>query len=147
MRISDWSSDVCSSDLAKSPMIEDDGRIIIESGAIAEHIIERYGNGRLAPAPGTQAHERYRQWLYFAVSSGMNPIMIKVYARAFGLGGNPIDQAADGQLAQVLSYMDDALSRAPYLVDDSFSAADIQMSFIPENARTLVPIEIGRAHV
>src|SRR3546814_942460 len=98
MRISDWSSDVCSSDLAKSPMIEDDGRIIIESGAIAEHIIERYGNGRLAPAPGTQAHERYRQWLYFAVSSGMNPIMIKVYARAFGLGGDPIDQADDGQL-------------------------------------------------
>src|SRR3546814_10024945 len=41
--------------VAKSPMIEDDGRIIIESGAIAEHIIERYGNGRLAPAPGTQA--------------------------------------------------------------------------------------------
>src|SRR3546814_644223 len=126
--------------VAKSPMIEDDGRIIIESGAIAEHIIERYGNGRLAPAPGTQAHERYRQWLYFAVSSGMNPIMIKVYARAFGLGGDPIDQAADGQLAQVLSHMDDVLSRAPYLVDDSFSAADIQMSFIPENAKTLVPI-------
>src|SRR3546814_5315639 len=66
--------------------------------------------------------------------------MIKVYARAFGLGGDPIDQAADGQLAQVLSYMDDVLSRAPYLVDDSFSAADIQMSFIPENAQTLVPI-------
>src|SRR3546814_3795152 len=36
--------------------------------------------------------------------------------------------------------MDDVLSRAPYLVDDSFSAADIQMSFIPENAQTLVPI-------
>src|SRR3546814_15320787 len=66
--------------------------------------------------------------------------MIKVYARAFGLGGDPIDQAADGQLAQVLSYMDDVLSRAPYLVADSFSAADIQMSFIPENAQTLVPI-------
>src|SRR3546814_9415875 len=85
--------------VAKSPMIEDDGRIVIESGAIAEHIIERYGNGRLAPAPGTQAHERYRQWLYFAVSSGMNPIMIKVYARAFGLGGDPIDQAADPMAA------------------------------------------------
>src|SRR3546814_9689956 len=136
MRISDWSSDVCSSDLAKSPMIEDDGRIIIESGAIAEHIIERYGNGRLAPAPGTQAHERYRQWLYFAVSSGMNPIMIKVYARAFGLGGDPIDHAADGQLAQVLSFVDDVLSPAPYLVDDSFSAADIPVRFIPEKERT-----------
>src|SRR3546814_5933584 len=32
------------------------------------------------------------------------------------------------------------LFRSPYLVDDSSSAADIQMSFIPENAQTLVPI-------
>src|SRR3546814_3266026 len=68
--------------VAKSPMIEDDGRIIIESGAIAEPLIERYGNGRLAPAPGTPAHQCYRQWHYFAVSPGMIPIMIKAYERA-----------------------------------------------------------------
>src|SRR3546814_19641260 len=121
-------------------MIEDDGRIIIESGAIAEHIIERYGNGRLAPAPGTQAHERYRQWLSFAVSSGMNPIMIKVYARAFGLGGDPIAQAAAVQLAQVLSSMADVLPRAPYLVDDIFPPSDLQLIIIPHNVKMLVPI-------
>jgi glutathione S-transferase len=140
--------------VAKSPMIEDDGRIVIESGAITEHIIERYGNGRLAPVPGTDAHERYRQWLYYAVSSGMNPIMIKVYARAFALTGSPIDRAADAELAQVLSYLDAALATGPYLLGEDFSAADIQMSFIPENAQTLVPIDayhhigawLGRLH-
>ncbi len=127
--------------VAKSPMIEDDGRILIESGAITDHIIERHGHGRLAPQPGTVAHERYRQWLYYAVSSGMNPIMIKVYARAFGLGGSPIDQAADAELARVLAYIDDALAGGPYLSGDEFSAADIQMSFIPEIAQTLMPID------
>lgn len=126
--------------VAKSPMIEDDGRLIIESGAITEHVIERHGQGRLAPAPGSDAHAAYRQWLYFAVSSGMNPIMIKVYARAFGLGGSPMDQAADRQLHQALGYIDGALSDGPYLLGDDFSAADIQMSFIPENAQTLIPI-------
>ncbi|WP_257539175.1 glutathione S-transferase family protein [Sphingobium sp. CFD-1] len=127
--------------VAKSPMIEDESRIIIESGAITEHVIERYGDGRLAPEPGTDAHERYRQWLYFAVSSGMNAIMIKVYARAFGLAGSPIDAAADTQLAQVLAYIDAALASGPYLLGEAFSAADIQMSFIPENAQALVPID------
>lgn len=132
--------------VAKSPMIEDDGHVVIESGAITEHLIERHGRGRLAPAPGTHAHARYRQWLYFAVSSGMNPIMIKVYARAFGLGGSPIDGAADAELAQVLSYIDASLATGPYLLGDDFTAADIQMSFIPENAQTLVPIE-GYRHI
>lgn len=126
--------------VGKSPMIEDDGRIVIESGAITEHIVEHHGDGRLAPPVGTQAHERYRQWLYYAVSSGMNPIMIKVYARAFGLGGTDLDKAADAELDQVLSYMDASLDDAPYLLGDQFTAADIQMSFIPENAQTLVPI-------
>lgn len=140
--------------VAKSPMIEDDGRIIIESGAITDHIMERHGHGRLAPEPGTPAHERYRQWLYYAVSSGMNPIMIKVYARAFGLTGSEIDKAADAELAHVLSYMDAALATGPYLLGEDFSAADVQMSFIPENAQTLVPIDayhhvvawLGRLH-
>jgi glutathione S-transferase len=70
----------------------------------------------------------------------MNPIMIKVYARAFGLGGSPIDKAADAELAQVLSYIDVSLAGRPYLLGECFSAADIQISFIPEIAQTLAPI-------
>ena len=132
--------------VGKSPMIEDDGRIVIESGAITEHLVEHHGGGQLAPPPGSRAHEQYRQWLYYAVSSGMNPIMIKVYARAFGLGGTPLDAAADAELGQVLSYMDASLDGRTFLMGDMFTAADIQMSFIPENAQTLVPID-GYRHV
>lgn len=130
--------------VGKSPMIEDDGRIVIESGAITEHIIERHGDGRLAPEPGTDAHARYRQWLYYAVSSGMNPIMIKVYARAIGLDGSPIDQAADADLTQALSYIDGALDDGPFLLGADFSAADNQTSFIPEIAQTLMRIDAYR---
>lgn len=130
--------------VGKSPMIEDAGRIIIESGAIAEHVIEHHGGGRLAPKPGTIDHERHRQWLYYAVSSGMNPIMIKVYARAFGLADSALGKAADAELDQVLSYMDSSLDGKDFLLGEDFTAADIQMSFIPENAQTLVPIDSYR---
>ncbi len=34
-----------------------------ESGAILEYLLERYGEGRLAPAPGTPARARYLQRL------------------------------------------------------------------------------------
>src|SRR3546814_2122371 len=122
--------------VAKSPMIEDDGRIIIESGAIAEHIIERYGNGRLAPAPGTQAHERYRQWLYFAVSSGMNPIMIKVYARAFGLGGTRTNKPPIGQLPKALPILANFFRARPFWVVESFWPRNTRWISTPENRKT-----------
>jgi glutathione S-transferase len=39
--------------LGKSPVITDDGLTIAESGAIIEYLVERYGQGRFAPAAGT----------------------------------------------------------------------------------------------
>ena len=39
--------------LGKLPVIEDGEVTICESGAIVEYLIERYGNGRLAPPGGS----------------------------------------------------------------------------------------------
>src|SRR3546814_4637867 len=94
MRISDWSSDVCSSDLyevkryernrktmlappellavhplGKSPVITDGAVTVAESGAIFEYILERYGNGRLQPQPGTPDRLRYNYWMHYAEGS------------------------------------------------------------------------------
>ena len=38
--------------LGKSPVLEDEGRIVIESGAIVDYLIRRHGNGRLEPKRG-----------------------------------------------------------------------------------------------
>ena len=39
--------------LGKSPVIEEDGLTVIESGAIIEHLLDSHGNGQLRPAAGT----------------------------------------------------------------------------------------------
>jgi glutathione S-transferase len=39
--------------LGKLPVIEDDGMVMCESGAIVEYVLEKYGNGRLAPPIGS----------------------------------------------------------------------------------------------
>ena len=36
--------------LGKAPAIRDGAQVVIESGAILEYIVRKYGNGRLAPA-------------------------------------------------------------------------------------------------
>lgn len=45
--------------LGKSPVITDDNQTLAESGAIIEYLVQRYDNGRLAPAPGTPERLRY----------------------------------------------------------------------------------------
>jgi len=46
----------------KSPVITDGELVLAESGSIIEYLIERYGQGRLVPAPGTPERLRYGYW-------------------------------------------------------------------------------------
>jgi len=71
--------------LGKSPVLDDNGALICESGAITQYILTRYGGGRLSPDPAGPDQMRFLECLYFSVSAGMNPIMLKVFARSFGL--------------------------------------------------------------
>lgn len=121
--------------LGKSPVLDDDGALLSESGAITQYLLTRYGGGRLAPDPAGLGQLRFLECLYFAVSAGMNPIMIKVYARAFGLADSPLDAAASDELERALCYIETLLGDRDWLIGDEFTAADIQMSFIPELAR------------
>jgi glutathione S-transferase len=123
--------------LGKSPVLGDDGKLLCESGAITQFLLSRYGAGRLAPDPAGPDQLRFLECLYFAVSAGMNPIMIKVYARAFGLEGCPMDAAATAELERALDYIENLLGDHDWLMGDLFTAADIQMSFIPELARAV----------
>jgi len=45
--------------LGKSPVIEHDGRIIAESGAIIDYLARVPGQGRLVPPEGTDAYWQY----------------------------------------------------------------------------------------
>jgi len=50
----------------KVPTIEDDGMAMFESGAILEYVLEKYGNGRLAPPVGSPLRGPFLQWVHFA---------------------------------------------------------------------------------
>jgi glutathione S-transferase len=127
--------------IGKAPVLDDDGRLMIESGAITDYILSRHGKGRLMPDPAGPDWMPYLEWSHIAIAAGMNPIMIKVYARAFGLAGEPIDQAADAELDRILRHIDTTIATGPWLLGDLFTAADIQLSFVPELARSLGSIK------
>src|ERR1700692_3042860 len=63
--------------LGKSPVITDNGSTIAESGAIAEYLIDTYGDGRLIPPPKTPERLRYTYWLQYGEGSAMAPLLVK----------------------------------------------------------------------
>jgi len=135
--------------LGKSPVITDDNITVAESGAIIEYLVERYGEGRLQPALGTPERLRYTYWLHFAEGSAMPPLLLKLVfsflpkSPALPALLRPLVRKVsegaqksfiDPQILQQLNYFEAELGRHEWFAGDSFSAADIQMSFPLEAA-------------
>lgn len=120
--------------LGKSPMLELDGRLLIESGAIIQTVLERAGGGRLQPAAGSAEHDRYTMWLHYAEGSAMLPLMLQLYTSRLGEGAAPLRPRIDSEIARHLGFVEGELAGREWLVGDSITGADIQMSFVGEIA-------------
>jgi len=120
--------------LGKSPVIEDDGRVVIESGAITEYLCERHGGGHLVPARGTDDHVRHLEWLHFAEGSAMTPILLRIYTARLGAAAAPIEPRIAQQLDLHFAYMESRLGPSSHFIGDDLSAADIMLSFPAEIA-------------
>ena len=120
--------------LGKSPVIIDAGLAIAESGAILEYLVARYGEGRFAPAPASPDWVSYLQWLHFAEGSAMTPLLLALYVGRLGEAGKPLWPRIEGEIANHIGYIDQALAGRDYLVGDSLTAADVQVAFVLEAA-------------
>ncbi len=126
--------------LGKSPVIEDNGRTIAESGAIVEYLIDTYGKGRLKPGPGSADYWKYVEWMHFAEGSAMLPLLLALYASMLGDAAAPLKPRIDSEIANHLLYMDGALGRNDFFVGNSLSGVDIMLIFVCEAAgRRLEP--------
>ncbi|MCK5746571.1 MAG: glutathione S-transferase, partial [Oricola sp.] len=61
--------------LGKSPVLEDDGAVYAETGAIIDHLLDQHAEGKLRPPRGTPAFDRYRYWMYAAEGTYMPPLV------------------------------------------------------------------------
>jgi glutathione S-transferase len=134
--------------LGKSPTITDDGRTVAESGAILEYLVERHGQGRLVPAPGTPEHLRYRYWMHYAEGSLMPPLVLMLVFRQMprqpmpalarpvvrALANTAIETYVQPQIDQHLTFVEAELADSEWFAGSEFTAADIQMSFPIEAA-------------
>jgi glutathione S-transferase len=134
--------------LGKSPIVTDGDLTLVESGAIIEYLVGRYGEGRLIPAAGTPERLRYTLWLHYAEGSAMPPLLMALIALRIETAPMPFfirpvartiaRRLREGfigpQLATHLGYIETEIGKTSWFAGPDFTAADIQMSFPLEAA-------------
>ncbi len=140
--------------LGKSPVITDGDLVIAESGAILEHIADRYGQhatgdlSGLVPASGTEEHRQARFWMHYAEGSLMNWLVMKLVFMTIPTQPMPffVRPIARKLCAQVqmklvdpnvgtgLAFMESHLAQHAWFAGAQLSIADFQMSFPVEAA-------------
>lgn len=120
--------------LGKSPLLEIDGRVIEESGAIVQVLCERFGNGAWLPAAGSDEALRHLELMHFAEGSAMTPILLQLYTSRLGDAAEPLKPRIDEQLAAHFGYMEQILRPSGHFIGDDWTGADVMLSFPAEIA-------------
>ena len=118
--------------LGKSPVIELDGQVLVESGAIVEYLIRRFAP-QLEPAFNSPDYLQYLQWIHFAESSAMVPVLLKLFTQ-FEINAGTQLKFLDGytqtEFDKVLGFLDSVLANRTFIVGDTLSGADFMLAFV-----------------
>jgi glutathione S-transferase len=116
----------------KLPCIQDGDLTLFESGAILEYIIDRYGNGRLAPPPGTPERGTFLQWVHFSEATAFPALAQIAYHTLFKPEAERVPAVAeDGRrnAALTLQKLERALAGKDYILGRELSGADIMLGY------------------
>ena len=120
--------------LGKSPLIEHDGRVIAETGAIVEYLVA-LTDGRLGPPGNRDGALRWRHFLHYAEGSLMPPLLALLILGRMGLLGKPALPRVRAMMTVHLDWLEAELAGRPWFTGADFTAADVMMSFPLEASR------------
>jgi glutathione S-transferase len=109
--------------MGKVPAIRHGDTVVTECAAICAYLADAFPQAGLAPPPGNHLRGPYYRWLFFAAG----PVEAAASNKALGFVVPPERERmiGYGNLGQVMSTLEAAVSRGDYLAGDSFTAADL----------------------
>ena len=135
------------------PAIQDGDVTMVESIAIMEYLMARYGPTPLSPDPHDPAFPAYQQFLHLGEAGLAASIYFVVGARHFAPEAERHNWSA-GQALEVfesrLGLVTRQLARSPYLAGEAFTAADISVTYalqLAQRAGGVTPGEVERAYI
>ena len=129
--------------LGKSPVITNGDKVIVESAAITDYLIDLYGNGKFKPAVGTDDYLKYQEKMHYAEGTIMSflilsmlftkikeapvPFFIKPIVKA--IANKPMDSYVTPNIDSNLNYLENELSATGWFAGNELTGADFMMSF------------------
>jgi glutathione S-transferase len=114
------------------PAIQDGGVVMVESVAIMEYLMGRYGPTPLAPAPQDPAFPAYQQFLHLG-EAGLATLMMPVVVSRFLAPEAERENWGAAWCRQSfhkrLKLVGRRLASSPYLAGEAFTAADISVTY------------------
>ena len=118
--------------LGKSPIIELDGKVIAESGAMVELLIQKFAP-HLAPNIKDAAYADYLQWIHFSESSAMLPFLLKTFNTIETKQGTQLlflENYTQVEFDKVFGFLNDYLKDKDFMVENRLTGADFMMGFV-----------------
>jgi glutathione S-transferase len=114
------------------PVLQDGDVTMVESVAMMEYLIARYGPTPLAPAPTDAAFPLYQQFLHLGEAGLAMATYVVIGGRQFAPEGDrnswSVRQAEEQWLTR-MRLVERQLARAPYMAGETFTAADISVVY------------------
>ena len=130
------------------PAIQDGDVVLIESIAIMEYLMARYGPTPLAPSPHDPTFPAYQQFLHLG-EAGLATLMMPVIVSRFI--APDVERANWGatwclhSLQKRLKLVSQRLASSPYLAGEAFTAADISVTYAMHLGKRNCGITLGDA--
>ena len=114
------------------PAIQDGDVTMVESIAIMEYLMGRYGPTPLAPAPHDPAFALYQQFLHLGeagLGANIQVVVVSGFVAPESERDNWGARWALDQFNNRMKLVKRQLARTPYLAGDTFTAADISVAY------------------
>jgi glutathione S-transferase len=108
--------------MGKVPTLTDGEAVVTENPAICLYLADRYGYGTFAPRIEAEARAAYLRWMVFATAVAEPSIYSEEPQDAISASGR-----GWGDKAAVLTALKQALTPGPWLLGETFSAADVML--------------------
>ncbi len=124
--------------LGKSPVIEDDGLLLSESGAITAYLLHKYDpQGKFGPEDNDASWAEYTQWLHYPEGSVFVPLLLKLLSVRAG-GEQPLlDGFADPEVKLHFDHIANKLGNHEFILGDRITGADFGITYMVSMAERL----------
>ncbi len=115
------------------PTLEHDGKLVMESAAICLYLSDAFPDAKLGPLVGDAGRADYLTWLFY-YSGEVEPALISKFT-----GQAEKEERIQRGYDQMVARFEGALARGPYMLGETFSAADVLFGSVVQWGSQMLP--------